>query len=400
MASLWYRWHGQHLTQEQQLLAGVHKAQHPVSVYFQLFQQQIAAKKVTPLPKLGKRRQARTRFWANWLTRWHTLIQSGFDIGQSLEQLLQQSRFQEEAQLCFNALQALQQGQTLAQVFQQGDLRLPARSQHLLAFAEQAGQLDVILKKLSDTAQQTYEQERLFRQALFYPATVLFMVALLGLGLKLFILPKFATLYADAAAELPKVTQYLLMPNTLLSLPALMSFLLSFAVFGVLLAVWLRPMLSTFKVRDALNRVPLWYSWYERPYVQQDLHALSLGLQHGMTLQQAVLSIVHTHRCAYRRHLWLQGLQALQAGQSSLHIFAGQGLSPEERALIHIGEQAGKLETKLAHIAANQYQEFAQRKKSLLGFLPNMVLILVSIATATVMIALYLPLFQLGLAVA
>src|SRR5690554_4392380 len=189
MATRWYRWHGQHLSEQQHTQSGVRQAQHRVAVYFYLAQHQINVHKATPLPRLGKGRQTRRRFWAAWLARWHTLLDSGFDLAQSLEQLLQQSQFQEEASLCQAALEALQQGKPLAQVFQQGGLTLPARSLQLLTFAEQAGQIDLVVKQLSNLAQQTHEQSKQLRQALLYPSAVLSMVVLLGIGLKAFVLP-------------------------------------------------------------------------------------------------------------------------------------------------------------------------------------------------------------------
>ncbi|RUO42900.1 hypothetical protein CWE15_05730 [Aliidiomarina taiwanensis] len=400
MKLTWYYWQGHHLHDTHQVYTGVQQARHPHSVAFQLIQRHIRARKVKPLPKLGPSRQARTRFWAHWLTRWHALLDSGFDLAQSLQQLIQQSRFQEEASLCHACLLALQQGKPLAPLFQQPPLPLPSRSHHLLAFAEQAGQLDVMVQQLSETAQQSYEQTKVLRQALLYPVAVLFMVAILGAGLKLFILPKFAALYASTAAELPALTRFLLSPSATISGGRLVLAGACLVTLLFITRLWLGPALRWHPLRQWLGRVPLWYSWYERPLVQQDIHALALAMQHGMTLQQALLSVAHTHHCTFRQALWLQGLQALQAGQGSRAIFAGQGLTPAEQALIQVGEQTGRLDTKLFYIAQQQQQAISRRRANLLALLPNIILILVSIVTAAVMIALYLPLFQLGLAVA
>lgn len=399
MKAIWYRWHGHPQDDPHDLRQGVLQAHHSTGVALQLWQQQINLSRRTPLPKARTGYLPQLAFWASWFSRWHSLISNGFDMAQSLQQLHNQSMCQAEAELSQAALQALHKGLPISYALKRAPLSLNKRYLQLMEFAEQAGQFEHVLAQLSVAAAEVQKRAQRLRQAMRYPAAVLGMVTVLGAGLKLFILPKFATLYAETNAQLPFLTQFLLEPAIGLQRSWLVALLFILGGVVLLTQLWLPFLLVQPALRRLLMRNPSWHKHVELSLLQQDLNTLALGLQHGMTLQQSIVSVALTHSSSWHQTLWLQSLQALKAGKNSRTIFKYHHLSTTEYALIELGEQTGTLEDKIMQVAKDQQQAIAQRLKNTLQLLPNLVLIVVSIITGAVMIALYLPLFQLGLAV-
>lgn len=399
MKALWYRWHGHHTQSPDDRRQGIHKARHNSAVHLKMWQQQVQIKRLAPLPYLGTRRINQLKFWASWFNRWHTLISNGFDMTQSLQQLHLQSSCQEEAELSKVALETLYKGQPITAAFKRSPVPIAPRYIQFMEFAEQAGQFEYTLAQLSNTTGHLLKNFLQLRQAMLYPAAVLAMVFMLGAALKFFILPKFAALYAETNAVLPALTQFLLTPTNAVSSSVLVALL--FILLGIVLLaqLWGPILLENPSLRSRLSAQPSWHKYIELRYIQQDLHALALGLQHGMTLQQGILSVALTHTSPWRQQLWLHSLRLLHAGKSSEQIFKGHRLSNTEYALIQLGEKSGTLEQKLMQVASGQKQAIEQRLNNMLKLLPNVILIVVSILTGAVMIALYLPLFQLGLAV-
>ncbi|MCO4321477.1 type II secretion system F family protein [Aliidiomarina quisquiliarum] len=399
MKAIWYRWHGHPKDDAHDLRQGVLQAHHSTGVALQLWQQQIHLTRRIPLPTTRQGYLPQLAFWASWFSRWHSLIKSGFDMAQSLQQLHNQSMCQAEAELSQAALQALHKGLPISYAFKRSPLPLNNRYLQLMEFAEQAGQFEHVLAQLSVASAERQKRALQLRQAMRYPAAVLAMVVLLGVGLKLFILPKFAALYAETNAQLPFLTQLLLQPASNFQLSFFVALLFMLGGLGLLVQLWLPFWLAKPGLRRWLMRNPSWHKYVELTAVQQDLHTLALGLQHGMTLQQSIISVALTHSSTWHQGLWLQSLQTLKAGKNSRAIFNYQYLTSTEYALIELGEQTGTLEDKIMQVAKDQQQAIAQRLQNSLQLLPNLVLIVVSIITGAVMIALYLPLFQLGLAV-
>lgn len=391
MKYLWYQWRGS------QHKKGVAKAHHPQSLQLKLWQQKVPVRHLKALPTLGRNRLRQLDFWASWFHRWHTLISNGFDLMQSVQHLQEQSRWQEEAELSQAILQALYQGVSFTSAFKRSAIPLPTRYLKLMEFAEQAGQFEQILAQLSETSAQVQQAARQLKQALIYPSVVFVLVCCLALALQLFILPKFAALYADTNAQLPVLTQFILSPRQYFTGVQLLAVLATLGASLFLLRLWFPLFIEYPAVRHYLCQRFFWYNYIELQAVQQDLHALAIGLQQGMTLQQGILTIAFTQHSLWRRTLWLNSLQVLHLGQSAQHIFYGQGLSSAEHGLIELGEKSGTLEQKLAIIAHEQQQRSQQARQNFFRFIPQFILILVSIITGAVMIALYLPLFQLGL---
>lgn len=399
MKPLWYRWQGHSQHDPLDLHQGVIKVHHHTGVAIQLARQNITVTNRALLPALKQHRLTLQRFWASWFTRWHSLISNGFDMAQSLKQLHLQSASQQEAELSEAALLVLNKGVPISQAFKQTPLAMNKRHIQLMEFAEQAGQFEHVLAQLSTSTTNERDRTQQLRQALRYPAAVLSMVALLGGGLKLFILPKFAALYAETNAQLPPFTQFLLEPSRSFQLPVFTAVV--FLVIGLisLTQLWFPLLLKQPKVRQLLSRNAVWHSYMELSSIQQDMNALALGLQHGMTLQQSILSVALTHSSSWRQKQWFNSLQELKAGHNSVAIFKHHKMTVSDYALIELGEQTGTLDEKVLQVANAQQQAIAQRLQNSLQLLPNLVLIVVSILTGAVMIALYLPLFQLGLAV-
>lgn len=399
MKAAWYCWHGHAKDDPQERHQGVLQAHHSSGVALQLWQQQVTLTRHTLLPSIKAGYLAQLAFWASWFSRWHSLISNGFDMAQSLQQLQNQSLYQQEAELSHAALQALHKGLPISYAFKRAPLTLDKRYLQLIEFAEQAGQFEHVLAQLSVATADVQKRAQQLRQAMRYPAVVLAMVVLLGVGLKLFILPKFAALYAETNAQLPLLTQFLLEPATGLQLSLLVALLFLLGGLGLLTQLWLPLILTKPALRNALMRNQSWHKYVELVSLQQDLNALALGLQHGMTLQQSIISVALTHSSVWHQRLWLRSLQALKAGKNSRAIFKYHHLTTIEYALIELGEQTGTLEDKIMQVAKDQQHAIEQRLQNSLQLLPNLVLIVVSIITGAVMIALYLPLFQLGLAV-
>jgi len=399
MKATWYRWRGHIKHDPHHQRQGVIKVHHHTGVSLQLAQQNITVSSRAQLPNLKHNHLSLLRFWASWFKRWYSLISNGFDMAQSLQQLHLQSASQQEAELSQAALHALHKGLPISYAFKQAPLAINKRYLQLMVFAEQAGQFERILAQLSTATESASNRAQQLRQAMRYPAAVLTMVGLLGVGLKLFVLPKFAALYAETNAQLPPLTQFLLEPSRSFQHPVITAIV--FLVIGLisLTQLWLPVLLKHTGLRQLLSRNSVWHRYIELSSIQQDLNALAIGLQHGMTLQQSIISVALTHSCPWRQKLWFNSLRELKAGNSSRAIFRYHKMTGSDYALIELGEQTGTLDDKVLQVANAQQHAIEQRIQNSLQLLPNLVLIVVSIITGAVMIALYLPLFQLGLAV-
>lgn len=356
--------------------------------------------KIVCLPSLALGAHQQRVFWARWFERWHRLLKSGFDLQKSLTLIHQQSLTQQEAQLSFNALQALQQGQALCPVFQKSQISrlpvLPKQGLQIFSFAEQTGQLEQAFFHLHQHFSYQLAQRQKLKQALAYPIFIFCTAALLGLLLVFFILPSFAQFYADSGAPLPPLTHFLMHPAQYFSKQQAMGLTTLFAGVVVCVQVMQPVFLRHLKFRNFLNQFPFWKVWFETPKLQQEFYLLATALEQGMAFQQAITFVTESHPCPWRKRLWIQALKNLHAGQSACQVLQPFQLPVELNAQIEVAEQSGTLAESFQKIAAQLLEAIQQRQQRRLKWLPGMTMGFVSLMVGGLLLALYLPLFQLG----
>lgn len=92
--------------------------------------------------------------------------------------------------------------------------RYPKAFDHLFTNMVRAGELggvlDIILQRLADFMEKSQALKRKIVGAMIYPSAVIFFATIIVVGLLVFIVPKFKTIFADMGQELPAATQMLL----------------------------------------------------------------------------------------------------------------------------------------------------------------------------------------------
>jgi type IV pilus assembly protein PilC len=106
----------------------------------------------------------------------------------------------------------LEQGRGLAESL--GSLGLERSLQNLIAVGERSGNLGEVLTRAADLLDKRQSFRRNLRQALTYPAFILIACSFSILGLFVFILPVFSSMFSDFDYSLPLITRLLIgLPN-------------------------------------------------------------------------------------------------------------------------------------------------------------------------------------------
>lgn len=80
----------------------------------------------------------------------------------------------------------------------------------MIAAGEVSGTLDVILQRLADFMEKAQKLKAKIRGAMIYPAVVITVAVLIVTGIMVMVIPKFAEIFSDFDAEMPKLTLFLI----------------------------------------------------------------------------------------------------------------------------------------------------------------------------------------------
>ncbi|MDR7492139.1 MAG: type II secretion system F family protein [Armatimonadota bacterium] len=261
---------------------------------------------------------------------------------------------------------------------------------------EVGGRLDEALARLAAYLERELEFRRRVRDALLYPGFVLVLaLAVLGVFLAV-IIPAFDRVYRSAGAELPALTQALVMASRLVRANLLV------LVAGVPV-VLLPPVRRRFWEAVA---APLLALGQRVGPIRGLAHTLQLARftqALGALLQSGVpvLTAIEVAREAGASPAFARVTEALQASISE-----GRRLSEGMRAtgtfpplvvrMVALGEESGRLDAMVVRVGEVLDREFERAVRRLLAFLEPVLTLALGALVGFILLALYLPIFGLG----
>lgn len=346
-------------------------------------------------------------FWRNANKKWSrsilidfyqhlaNLLNAGLSITEALQTLNQYHR--NIASLAKQILNKISQGFSLSDSFYQAGIT-QAIDQTLIKAAEQSGQLTTFLVQISHYHHAQQQTQREIWQALSYPIFISIFSCLMLLGMLTWIMPQFATLFSQMNCQLPLLTR------TIMNIANLL-FPISIIIFVIPLTLFLFKKTSFYRQHfvDIFWHMPVvgklwqWQEW------QRFCITLALLLEAGLPIAQALQTTANTFNYQKSQQAINKVIQQITLGESLAKAFQEnaflkkRSLIPKKLLhLIAIGETTGRLSPLLISFSEELQQHFKRRLQILIRLLEPSILIILGLSLAIVMIALYLPIFQMG----
>ena len=268
---------------------------------------------------------------------------------------------------------------------------------HLVAVGESSGTLDDVLQGLADHEEKSLKLQNKLRAALAYPAMVLCVAVMVMAVMLTVVVPTFREVFASFGSDLPALTQTVLRLSSALATQGVWIVLLCAGALGSFIMLQRRsPTVQAWLDRSSL-RLPLLGAVMRQATVARWMRTLATQIGAGVPLVEALSRVGE----ACGRIAYAQATRAMTREVSS-----GQRLSTAmERAacfppmvlqMTHIGEESGSLDVMLNKAAELMESELEERLKALSSLLEPCILLLMGLMIGAIVVALYLPVFQLG----
>ncbi len=275
----------------------------------------------------------------------------------------------------------------------------------MVAAGELAGNLDDMLNRLARHTERHEQLRRKVRMALVYPVAVLFIAALVVTVILVWVVPVFQSIFASFGAQLPAATRFILGLSA-----GLLHWGLPFLVVTLLTATVLRRQFrrnATWQWQFALRvlSLPLAAGLIRSANLAAWTRCLSMLTQSGVPLLEAleVLSGVCTNQvyarlCLDIRQSVLRGSSlAIAMRNASFSVGLKTGLFPPLLIqMVDIGEQSGTLTVLLSRAADAQDEALEQQVHGLTQLIEPLLVVVLGGLVGGMVVALYLPVFQLG----
>jgi type IV pilus assembly protein PilC len=268
---------------------------------------------------------------------------------------------------------------------------------NLVRAGEAAGILDTLLNKIATYKEKTEAIKGKIKKALFYPIAVLVMAFIVSTILLIFVIPQFASLFADYGADLPALTSLVVQ----LSNYFVAKWWLIFGALGI--AGWgfaqARRRFPAF--RHGLERVslkmPVIGDLLVKASIARFARTLSTMFAAGVPLVEAMESvagaagnIVFSTGIFRMRDEIATGTQ-LQASMRDTQLFPNMVVQ-----MVAIGEESGSLDHMLAKVADFYEEEVDNAVDAMSSLLEPLIMAVLGVLIGGMVVAMYLPIFKLG----
>lgn len=270
----------------------------------------------------------------------------------------------------------------------------------LIDAGEQAGALETLLERVATYTEKTRQLKARVKKAMTYPIAVLVVALIVSAILLVKVVPQFELLFAGIDAPLPALTRTVISLSEGLQRHGI-SGLISL-VAGTWAFRYARRHSPRF--RDGLERrllsAPLIGPVLTKAAVARYARTLSTTFAAGVPLIQALSAVAR----AAGNEVFRQGIQDIrQTVSTGLPLSAAMrnsGLFPAMAIqMTAIGEESGTLDVMLEKVASHYEEEVDARVDNLTRLLEPVIMVVLGTLVGGLVVAMYLPIFQLGAAI-
>jgi type IV pilus assembly protein PilC len=325
-----------------------------------------------------------------------TLLKAGMPLVQSLDLLKRRVESPRFRAVLEDVHEKVRSGTALSDAFAgHGDL-FPSVYVASIVAGERSGSLDTVLRRYVDYARVVATLKRKTLSALVYPAILVSLALGLVTIIILKVVPAFSDFYASFGAELPLVTRTIVRLSEFIRGQAML-LLISFVAIVAAVVLWLRHPANKARLDHALLGVPLIGPIAAKFATSQMARTLATLLGGGLPL-------VHSLEIAAKsigNHYMAGQLDIVNTrvreGESFATALEARGVFPEVAVkMAEVGESTGALQEMLNTVADFFDEEIGTNMERFVTLVEPALLVVMGIVIAGLLLALYMPLFQLS----
>jgi type IV pilus assembly protein PilC len=345
---------------------------------------------------LPKRRKVSRHEFLVFNQEFATLLKAGMPLVQSIDLLRRQIVNPVFRSVLDDVYEKVRGGVALSDAFaDHGDLFQRVYTASLLA-GERSGNLDAVLRRYVAYEKVIDAVRRRTISALIYPAILIVLaIGLVGI-IVLRVVPAFSDFYASFDAELPMSTRIILGVSNIAQEQYLLVTVI--VVLGsAAFAAWIRRPGQRARFDRLLLAIPFVGATARKFVTAQMARTLATLLGGGIPL---VNSLEVTARSVSNHHM-AQELdvvtQRVREGQGLAASLTARGVVPEVALqMIEVGESTGSLQDMLSSLADFYDEEVETSVGRFVTVIEPALLVLMGMVIAVLVLALYMPLFELS----
>jgi len=266
-----------------------------------------------------------------------------------------------------------------------------------LLAGEKSGNLEEVLGRYIAFQRIALTFRKKLIASLIYPALLVTMVSLMFTFLLSYVVPQFQSLYSQLGnGTLPALTVFVLSVGDFAKLWILVA-IPAFAIAVFVLWRWSKTNSGSLLVDRVRLGIPIGGDIWLKYQVALFSRTMATLLSGGLPLVQALETAGHSMESRLVSMAVLDSVHKVREGRPLSASMEESGVFPElAYEMVEVGESTGALPAMLTSVAEFLEEDVQTALGAALSLIEPAILIVMGVVVALVLIALYLPIFQLG----
>lgn len=365
----------------------------------QLRKQGIIVENIRPKgkPLFGGKKAIKALDIAIFVRQLATMMKAGVPLTQSFEIVADSLENPSMKELVLKIKAEIEAGSNFATALRKHPRYFDDLFCSLVESGEQSGALETMLERVATYKEKSELLKAKIKKAMKYPIAVIVVAIVVTAILLIKVVPVFADLFAGFGAELPAFTQLVVnMSNWLVKY-----YIVLFVIIGVIVVAFSEAKKRSKKFRDFLDRLalklPIFGNIVYQAIIARFARTLSTTFAAGVPLIDALDSTagatnnVVFYNATQRIKEDVATGQQLQFAMRTTNLFPSMVIQ-----MVGIGEEAGSLEEMLDKAATYYENEVDNAVDGLTSLMEPMIMAFLGIVIGGLVVAMYLPIFQMG----
>lgn len=327
------------------------------------------------------------------------LVSAGIPIVDSIDAMIGPGKSPAMNATLKKVVEDIQKGKRLADALAVHEKIFDKMYVNLVKAGEEGGVLDEVLQRLAAYIEKSVKLQGKIKGAMFYPVAVIIISILVIVGILTFVVPNFVKMFKDAGKELPMLTQMVVDAS---------NFVIHqwYFVLAILIGVpWaLKVYISTPEGKIQLDKIlielPLFGSLVQKGSIARFSRTLATLLAAGVRIIDSLEIAASTAGNYVIEKNLLTAKESISRGKSIIEPLKKSKHIPHMvTQMIGVGEQTGALDTMLSKIADFYEDEVESAAGALTSLIEPLLMVFLGGIIAVLVVAMYLPIFDLASAV-
>ncbi len=327
------------------------------------------------------------------------LVSAGVPIVQSLESMSKGARSPGLTRTLQKVTQDVERGRRLADALANQPHAFDRLYVNLVRAGEEAGALETVLNRLAEYIEKSVKLRNKIVSALWYPAVIILVAIVVITVIMIFVVPKIAGMFKENGQQLPMLTRMVIASSDFCSH---YWYLIAASIMGapLLFKMYYESEDGKKAIDTVILDVPVFGTLVQRGAIARFSRTLATLLSSGVRIIDALEIAASTSGNYVLETALLNAKTSISKGRSFAEPLQNIKYLPKMVVqMIAIGEATGNIDAMLNKVADFYEDEVENATAAMTSMIEPLLMVVLGGIIAVIVIAMYLPLFNLAGAV-